>query len=162
MIDLTIHPDRLERAVQRARERNIIIPTFKQMKNPALIPDKVKAGLKNVGLWDVNPLNLFRITWHNEPVAKGGGFGGVNYLELPKALTGVDARIIVHGRQVVPHRRAQGRRGVRLPRAAPGHRSVRPDDAEGRLAVAPATTAAAARTTRRCWPASRSPSCPKA
>ena len=95
MIDLTIHPDRLERTVKRARERNIIMPTLKQMQNPALIPAKVKAGLKNVGLWDINPLNLFRITWHNEPVAKGGGFGGVNYLELPKALTGVDARIIV-------------------------------------------------------------------
>ena len=26
---------------------------------------------------------------------KGGGFGGVNYLELARALTGVDARIIV-------------------------------------------------------------------
>ncbi len=95
MIDLTLHPDRLERTVKRARERNIIVPTFKQMQNPALIPNKVKAGLKNVGLWDLNPLNLFRITWKNEPVAKGGGFGGVNYLELPKALTGVDARIIV-------------------------------------------------------------------
>ncbi len=95
MIDLTVHPDRLERTVQRARERNIIVPTFKQMQNPALIPNKVKAGLKNVGLWDVNPLNLFRITWHNDPVVKGGGFGGVNYLELPKAITGVDARIIV-------------------------------------------------------------------
>jgi cysteine synthase len=49
--------------------------------------------LKNVGLWDVNPLNLFRITWHNEPVASGGGFGGVNYLEFPPELTGVKARI---------------------------------------------------------------------
>jgi cysteine synthase A len=95
MIDLTIHSDRLERTVSRARERNIIVPTFKQMRDPALIPDKIKAGLKNVGLWDVNPLNLFRITWHNEPVTEGGGFGGVNYLELPRALTGVDARIFV-------------------------------------------------------------------
>ncbi len=95
MIDLTIHPDRLQHAVQRARERKIIIPTHKQMKNPALIPAGIKAQLKDVGLWDVNPLNLFRINWHNEPVASGGGFGGVNYLELPKAITGVDARIIV-------------------------------------------------------------------
>jgi len=93
MIDLTVHPDRLERAVKRARERNIIIPTYKQMKNSALIPDKIKAQLKNVGLWDVNPLNLFRINWHNEPVPTGGGFGGVNYLEFPKSLTGVNARI---------------------------------------------------------------------
>ncbi len=95
MIDLTIHPDRLQRAVQRARERKIVIPTYKQMKNPALIPASVKAQLKGVGLWDLNPVNLFRINWHNEPVASGGGFGGVNYLELPKALTGVDARIFV-------------------------------------------------------------------
>ena len=95
MIDLSIHPDRLKRAVQRARERKIVIPTYKQMKNPALIPASVKAQLKGVGLWDLNPVNLFRINWHNEPVASGGGFGGVNYLELPKALTGVDARIFV-------------------------------------------------------------------
>jgi cysteine synthase A len=95
MIDLTIHPDRLERAVKRARERDIIIPTFRQQKNPALVPDRIKAGLKRVGLWDVNPLNLFRITWHNEPVTHGGGFSGVNYLELPKALTGIDARLFV-------------------------------------------------------------------
>src|SRR5512136_587423 len=95
MIDLTVHPDRLKRAIQRARERNIIIPTFKQMKDPSRAPAAIRAGLKSVGLWDVNPLNLFRITWHNEPVPSGGGFGGVNYLELPKALTGVDARILV-------------------------------------------------------------------
>jgi hypothetical protein len=41
-----MHADRLERAVKRARERNIIIPTYAQMKNPALIPDKIKAELK--------------------------------------------------------------------------------------------------------------------
>ena len=94
-IDLTIHPDRRERAVQRARERNIIIPTFAQMKDPSLIPDRIKDELKGIGLWDVHPRNLFRITWKNEPVSYGGGFGGVNYLELPSSLTGVPARIIV-------------------------------------------------------------------
>jgi len=94
MIDLTIHQEQLERAVQRARERNIIIPTFAQMKDPSLIPDGVKAQLSKIGLWDVNSLNLFRISWKNEPVAQGGGFGGVNYIELPKSLTGVEARII--------------------------------------------------------------------
>ena len=94
-IDLTVMKERRERAVQRARERNIIFPTFAQMKNPDLIPDKIKEQLKEVGLWDVNPLNLFRITWKNEATAEGGNFGGVNYLELPKELTGVDARIVV-------------------------------------------------------------------
>ncbi len=94
MIDLTINETRLERTIQRARERNIIIPTFKQMQNPATIPDSIKESLKDVGLWDLNPLNLFRITWHNEPISDGGGFAGVNYLELPRELTGVDARIV--------------------------------------------------------------------
>jgi cysteine synthase len=94
MIDLTIHEEGLARAVQQAREQNIIIPTFKQMENPSLIPDKIKTRLDDVGLWDLNPLNLFRISWHNEPLASGGEFGGVNYLEFPPELTGVEARII--------------------------------------------------------------------
>ncbi len=94
-IDLTMYPDRLENSIKRARERNIIIPTFAQMKDPALIPEKVKQDLKSIGLWELNPRNLFRITWKNEPKEKNGEFGDVNYLELPKSLTGVDARIIV-------------------------------------------------------------------
>ena len=94
-IDLTIEKERRQRAIQRVRERNIIIPTFAQMKNPDLIPAEIKAKLAGIGLWDVNPLNLFRITWKNEPVVKGGGYGKVNYLELPSSLTGVPARIIM-------------------------------------------------------------------
>ena len=70
MIDLTIDKERLERAIQRARERNIIIPTFAQMKDPSLIPEAVKASLGDIGLWDVNSLNLFRITWKNQATAR--------------------------------------------------------------------------------------------
>jgi cysteine synthase len=95
MIDLTIHDEQaLERAVERARERNIIIPTFEQMIDPGKVPQQITGRLKDVGLWDLNPLNLFRITWHNDPVPSGGAFGDVNYLEWPRELTGVDARIV--------------------------------------------------------------------
>ncbi len=94
MIDLTINEAALAKTVERARERNIIIPTFEQMADPDRLPGQIKTALGDVGLWDVNPLNLCRITWKNEAVASGGGFGGVNYLELPKSLTGCDARII--------------------------------------------------------------------
>lgn len=93
-IDLSVIKDRQERAVKRMRERNIILPTFAQMKNPELIPAKVKEELGSIGLWDVHPRNLFRITWHNEPVLKGGKFQGVNYVELPSSLTGTKARVI--------------------------------------------------------------------
>lgn len=94
-IDLTLYPDRLERAVRRARERNILIPTFAQLRDPSRIPASIRAELATIGLWDLHPRNLFRITWHNEPKPHGGGFGGVNYLELPSSLTGVPARIVL-------------------------------------------------------------------
>jgi len=95
MIDLTSIPERRQRAIQKVRERNIIIPTLAQMKNPALIPAKIKEELHGIGLWDLNPRNLFRITWKNEPKLSGGGFGGLNYIEFPTSLTGVEARIFV-------------------------------------------------------------------
>lgn len=94
MIDLSVMQERLQRGIERARAQNIAIPTFAQQKNPALIPDKAKQELASIGLWDVAPRNLFRITWKNEPVLKGGGYGGVNYIEFPSSLTGVNARII--------------------------------------------------------------------
>jgi len=96
LIDLTIHDEsKLENAVQRAKEQNIIIPTLKQMINPDLIPGSITKQLETVGLWDLNPLNLFRINWHNEAKESGGKFGGTNYLVLPKELTGIDARIVI-------------------------------------------------------------------
>ena len=95
MIDLSINKEKLAHNVQVARENHILLPTFAQMRDPHKVPEKVKKALKNVGLWDVNPLNLFRITWHNEPTMEGGQYGGVNFIELPSVLTGVKARIIV-------------------------------------------------------------------
>jgi len=94
MIDLAINDEALARNIKKARENGVIIPTFGQMADPTTVPEKIAERLKTVGLWDVNPLNLFRITWKNEPVQTGGLYGAPNFIELPKALTGVDARII--------------------------------------------------------------------
>ena len=93
-IDLTIMQDRLERTLQRVRERKIIIPTLAQQRDPSLIPDDIQNRLKDIGLWDLHPLNLFRITWHNEPKPFGGLFGDVNYLEFPSSFTGTKARVV--------------------------------------------------------------------
>jgi len=94
MILLDVHPDVRARNVRRCREKGIVLPTFAQMKAPETAPRRALEGLKSTGLWDVNPLNLFRITWRNQPVESGGTFGGVNFLEFPSSLTGVPARII--------------------------------------------------------------------
>lgn len=82
----------IKKTAKRCKEKGIIIPTFKQLKNPDLIPDKIKNELKKVGLWDINPINLFRINWHND--VKTGVYGDVNFIELPKEITGVKARIV--------------------------------------------------------------------
>ena len=84
----------LEKTIQRCREQNIIIPTFAEQKDPGKVPGKIKNRLKKVGLWDIDPLNLFRITWKNEPKEKGGLYNNGNWIEFPPELTGVEARII--------------------------------------------------------------------
>ena len=95
MIDLRINKEGLAHNIQKAKENNIIIPTFAQMQNPELVPEKIKAKLTHTGLWDVDPVNLFRVTWKNEAKETGGLFQEIpNYVEFPSALTGVKARIV--------------------------------------------------------------------
>lgn len=95
MIDLSINKVGLDNNIAKAKENNIIIPTIAQMQNPDLIPEKIKDKLKNVDLWEVNPLNLFRISWKNEAKTFGGLYQAVpNYVEIPSALSGVPCRII--------------------------------------------------------------------
>ncbi|MGC8758039.1 MAG: pyridoxal-phosphate dependent enzyme [Caldisericaceae bacterium] len=92
----TINKAVRDKTIQRARENNIIIPTYSEMRDPdSKVPGKIKDELKGIGLWDLHPRNLFRITWKNEPTKFGGGFDGVNYIEVPHELTGVKARIFV-------------------------------------------------------------------
>ena len=89
-----INEEVLEKTVQRCRERNIIIPTFAEQRDPQKVPAKIQKRLKNIGMQDVDPLNLFRITWKNEPQEQGGLYNRGNWVEFPSSLTGVDARII--------------------------------------------------------------------
>lgn len=91
---MQINKQVLANTIARFRERKILLPTLAQMRSPALIPNKIKSRLQHVGLWDVDPVNLFRITWKNEPVERGGLFNEGNWIEFPCKLTGVSTRII--------------------------------------------------------------------
>ena len=91
---MSVNEETLSRTIERFRERRILLPTFAQMRDPTLVPEKVKQRLKSVGLWDIDPVNLFRITWKNEPVERGGLYNHGNWIEFPPELTGIDARII--------------------------------------------------------------------
>lgn len=94
-IDLSINKEGLLHNIQKAKDNNIIIPKISQMQNPDLIPEKIKVKLANTGLWDVDPVNLFRISWKNEAKEKGGLFQKApNYVEIPSSLSGVPCRIL--------------------------------------------------------------------
>lgn len=81
-----------DRALERCRERGIVIPTLAQQRDPRLIPAATRKAVAELDMQQAHPLNLFRITWKNQP--DGRGFGGVNALEIPSELSGVRARII--------------------------------------------------------------------
>jgi len=95
MQDIAVtHETVLASTIERCRQRGIIIPTIAQQKDPTTIPQRIARRLAEVGMWDVDPVNLFRITWKNEPKEQGGLFNDGNWIEFPSSLTGVDARII--------------------------------------------------------------------
>ena len=156
-----IRDDVLQKSIAARARRNIILPTFAQQKDPELVPDAITARLQDVGLWDLDPANLFRITWKNEAVEHGGGFGEGNWIEFPSALTGVDATIVgIVGKWFPTGAHKVGAAyGCLVPRLVTGHSIRTRRKPSGRP---PATTAAAAPTTAPCSPARRSPSCPKA
>jgi cysteine synthase len=94
MINLEVNKKKMEENAKYCKEKGITLPTLAMMKNPDLIPEKIKKELLNVGLWDINPLNLYRISWKNEPKEKGGQYGKPNYVVFPPELTGCKANII--------------------------------------------------------------------
>ena len=66
------------------------------MRDPSLIPDSTSRPSSATSDCGISiHSTCFRITWHNEPTPSGGGFGGVNFIEVPSELTGVSARIIM-------------------------------------------------------------------
>ena len=67
MIDFTINKEVLLKNIREARKHHIILPTIAQQKDPFLVPPEIREQLKSVGMQEFSPLNLFRITWKNEP-----------------------------------------------------------------------------------------------
>jgi hypothetical protein len=82
----------VEKTAARCKAKGITIPTFAQMRDPGKIPQSISSRLPAVGLGDIDPLNLYRISWKND--IGTGLYGGVNYIEIPREITGVKARII--------------------------------------------------------------------
>lgn len=63
-------------------------PTYDEMLHPSTIDPKIREKALHAKADELDPINLFNITWKNEK-------NEVNKIVLPKALTGVDANIVV-------------------------------------------------------------------
>jgi cysteine synthase len=84
--------DALQRTIKRCREKQIVLPTFEELKRPETIPADIQEKLKNISFNELNPVNLFRINWCNDE--QTGLIGDANYFEIPPEITGIKARII--------------------------------------------------------------------
>ena len=86
--------DAYAHAVERFRSRRIALPTFAELRDPSAIPPARLAPLAAVDRNEPDARNLFRVHWFGR--LDGSGPHPVpDFVELPPALTGVEARIVL-------------------------------------------------------------------
>jgi cysteine synthase len=81
-------------AVRRLREAKVVLPTLAQLADPRRIPDSVTDALARVDADAPEPANLFRVHWYND-ARHTAQLLVPSHLDLPQALTGTEARILV-------------------------------------------------------------------
>ena len=82
------------RALQLIKDKGIRLPTFRELAEPAAIPADRRAALGNVDPDAADPSNLYRVHWFNG-LDRASQVQTPVHVELPPALTGVPARIVV-------------------------------------------------------------------
>ena len=76
------------------RKKQIKLPTFAELSNPLKISQKFGDKLLKVDPQSPDPLNLYRVHWHNSSNQREI-LNTPLHVVLPKDLTGVDSQIIV-------------------------------------------------------------------
>ncbi len=82
------------RAVRLARERGVRLPAFAEIADPARAPRGVREALAGVDPDAPHAANLYRVHWFNAPDRRGAHRLPA-HVEIPPALSGVPARIVV-------------------------------------------------------------------
>ncbi len=81
-------------AVECARSRGVVLPTFSQLAGSAPIPPSILDRLQSVDPDAPDPLNLWRVNWFNSDDRRGQQAVPAHVV-LPRSLTGVEAPIVV-------------------------------------------------------------------
>jgi cysteine synthase len=82
------------RAVQLARERHVRLPTFAEIADPSRAPASAREALAGIDPDAPHAANLYRVNWFNA-IDRRGVAGVPVHVEVPSALSGVPARIVV-------------------------------------------------------------------
>ena len=82
------------RAAGHLKEAGVRLPTFEELAEPEKAPRAVRDGLAGVDPDAPHPANLYRVNWLNDKV-RTGRCPVPAFVELPEALTGVKARIVL-------------------------------------------------------------------
>jgi cysteine synthase A len=82
------------RAIALLKQKGVRLPTFAELAEPASIADDMRSALGRIGPDDPHPLNLYRVHWFNDP-KRASQVPTPVHIELPQALTGVPARIVL-------------------------------------------------------------------
>jgi cysteine synthase len=99
MSELNLAPEIVDEAarrsaVERLRTARVLLPKLAQLVDPAQIPDGLSADLDALDPDEPRARNLFRVHWYND-AGRRRRAALPGYVELPEALTGVEARIVV-------------------------------------------------------------------
>jgi cysteine synthase A len=82
------------RAAGHLKEAGVRLPTFEELAEPEKAPRSIRDGLAGVDPDAPHPANLYRVNWLND-MARTGRCPVPAFVELPEALTGVKARIVL-------------------------------------------------------------------
>jgi cysteine synthase len=82
------------RAVGLARERGVRLPTFAEIADPARAPRPMRDTLAAIDPDVPHAANLYRVNWFNA-IDRRGAVSVPVHVEVPSALSGVPARIVV-------------------------------------------------------------------
>ncbi|MEM7194535.1 MAG: pyridoxal-phosphate dependent enzyme [Pseudomonadota bacterium] len=95
LIDPNIeNSDVVNHAIDHARRQNLVLPTFSELVNPHQLSASRLDEIQSAPFNEPHARNLFRINWFNDHESTEWRSEPA-WLELPTALTGVPARIVV-------------------------------------------------------------------
>jgi len=83
------------------KKKGIVLPKISELTDPHTISEDIQNKLKSIDKNDINPLNLFRVHWHNN-LDHTAFSKSPEYIVLPSEFTGVEAKIIVNLGRLFP------------------------------------------------------------